>query len=120
MSFISRETSRQTGVKYEQKAADYLKSIGYEIIEMNYHSKHGEIDIIAVHESYIVFVEVKYRKDNFTGYPYEAVGVKKQKRIKYTAWMYLLKNGYNPEQVRCRFDVVSILSDDITLYTNAF
>ncbi len=75
------------------------------ILECNYYTKAGEIDIIARDEKYIVFIEVKFRRSNAYGYAVEAVDRRKQTRIRRTAQMYLCLNGY-PEQTPCRFDVI--------------
>lgn len=86
---------------------------------MNFYSRHGEIDIIANEDGYLVFVEVKYRKNTICGRPWEAVDYRKQQNLKYTASYYMMKKGYVPE-TPCRFDVVSILGSKISLYKNAF
>lgn len=52
---------RKIGTAYEQEAVLFLKQKGYRIIARNYYCKQGEIDIIAVDQNYLVFVEVKYR-----------------------------------------------------------
>ena len=72
---------RQVGGIYEQKAADYLSRQGFRIIEHNFYSRFGEIDLIAKDGKYLVFIEVKYRRDSACGTPLEAVTLKKQKRI---------------------------------------
>ena len=112
-------TAIATGQKYEALAADYLKSENYEIIEMNFHGRHGEIDIIAKDGKYLVFIEGKYRKSSVKGMPFEAVDKNKQKRIRQTALYYMIKNKYSCE-TPCRFDVVSILGHTVTLFKNAF
>ena len=53
---------RQTGACYERQAAEYLRELGYEILEQNYRCRLGEIDIVAKDGQYVVFCEVKYRK----------------------------------------------------------
>ena len=55
------KNNRQIGSKYEQLAADYLKKQGYCIVERNYYTPYGEIDIIAQQDEVLVFVEIKYR-----------------------------------------------------------
>lgn len=112
------ENKRETGRRYEQMAAAFLEQQGYEILEMNYQGKYGEIDLIARHGKILVFAEVKYRKTLRLGYPEEAVGPKKQKRIYHTARYYLYSHGL--ADVPCRFDVVSILGTRIRLIQNAF
>ena len=61
------------GVKGEQLAVDFLKDKKYEILERNYATKLGEIDIIAKQNNRIVFIEVKQRESLRYGYPREAI-----------------------------------------------
>lgn len=103
----------------EQKAADYLKQKGYRILERNFYSRYGEIDIIAREGKYLVFVEVKYRTNTSHGTPQEAVSYSKQRTICRVANYYCLKRGIQ-EGTACRFDVVAILGNDVTLFRNAF
>ena len=63
------QNRRRTGQLYERKAAAYLSACGYSILETNFYSHHGELDIIAKDGDTLVFVEVKYRKDTSMGYP---------------------------------------------------
>lgn len=112
------QNKRIVGNNYEKQAGQYLEKQGYEIIEYNFYSRSGEIDIIAKHEGYLVFVEVKYRKDNANGHPLEAVSISKQKSICKSAMYYMKKNGLFDMAVR--FDVVGILGKDITVVQNAF
>jgi len=113
------ENKRAIGNTYEEEAVKYLESKGFIMIQRNFRCKLGEIDIIAKKDSYIVFVEVKYRKDRTKGEPWEAVNYKKQQRIKNVARYFLLIHHYQ-ENTPCRFDVVTILGEEILLYENAF
>lgn len=102
---------RQTGNIYEQIAADYLVKNGYVILERNYYTRRGEIDIIAKDTvaDCIVFVEVKYRSGTGKGAPYEAVTKNKLFHITKAAQAYMLMQG-NME-IRSRIDVISILKE---------
>lgn len=64
---------RTLGKEKELLAAEWMKGHGYEILEMNYRCRQGEVDIVAKDGAYLVFVEVKYRRDAGAGYPAEAV-----------------------------------------------
>lgn len=112
------KNKRKIGANYEKISGEYLEKHGYDIIEYNFYSRTGEIDIIAMHEGYLVFVEVKYRENDNAGHPLEAVSVTKQRSISKCAAYYLKKhNLYN---VPVRFDVVGILGDKIQVVQNAF
>lgn len=113
------QNRRKVGGRYEDLAADYLTRQGYEILERNYRDRLGEIDIIAREGPYLVFVEVKYRKNLKNGYPEEAVCGRKQQRIRHTASYYLYRHGHG-EETPCRFDVVSIAGGEISLFRDAF
>lgn len=113
------ENKRCLGAGKEKIAADFLREQGYTILDKNFFCHGGEIDIIASEGDYLVFVEVKYRKNTRYGYPEEAVTAVKMKRIIKAARYYMYKNHYN-ENIPCRFDVVGILDDEIRLTRNAF
>ena len=109
---------RKEGSKYEDAAAEYLENAGYKILERNFYTHFGEIDIIAWKDGMIVFVEVKYRKSLKRGHPLEAVTKTKQQRIFKSAVYYLYKEG--KENAACRFDVIGILDGSVTHIENAF
>ena len=109
---------RKIGSEYEKAAGEYLKQQGYEILEYNYRCKTGEMDIIARDGEYLVFCEVKYRKDTGKGHPSEAVDARKQRVISRCAQYYLMIKG--KEYIPCRFDVVSIMDGEIMLFKDAF
>ena len=110
---------RRVGTEYERQAAEFLTGLGYRIVEMNYRGRRGEVDLIGWEEGYLVFIEVKYRKDVQAGYPAEAVGSSKQRKISRAAAYYCQKNRI-PESQACRFDVVSILGEQVELIRDAF
>ena len=110
---------RTIGTRYEALAAEYLRRQGLIILETNYRSRQGEIDLIARDGSYLVFVEVKFRRDDRKGAPSEAVGIQKQGRIRAVAAYYLYKHRCE-ETTPCRFDVIAILGEEITWIRDAF
>lgn len=97
---------RRLGLSGEEWASDYLRGKGYEILERNFRTPLGEIDIIAKERNTIVFVEVKTRASETYGRAEEAVGFTKQHQIIRVAQIYLKANG--KENADCRFDVVAI------------
>lgn len=115
---VVRLNKRRKGNDYERVAGNYLESQGYQILEYNFYTRAGEIDIIAKHEGYLVFLEVKYRKDENKGHPLEAVQIQKQRTISRCALYYMKKKGVSDMPVR--FDVVGILGEEIILIQNAF
>jgi putative endonuclease len=109
---------RAVGLQYEQLAVDYLKQQNYEILERNFYTHAGEIDLIARDGTAIVFIEVKYRSSKANGFPQEAVTQKKQQRMIRSAQYYLYHN--HMENIPCRFDVIAILGKEISHIQNAF
>ena len=110
---------RKEGAYYENLVAEYLKTQGYEILEKNYRCRIGEIDLIAKEGETLVFVEVKYRRDDKMGNPKEAVDRKKQKKIYMTASYYLMRECGRMD-IPCRFDVAAVLGEQIEVVKNAF
>jgi putative endonuclease len=110
------------GEKGESLAARFLKKNGYKILEQNYRTKLGEIDIIATERKTIVFVEVKTRKSTRYGSPKWAVTPLKQRKISMVALHYL--KATKQTDARARFDVVAIILNRdepcIEIVKNAF
>lgn len=113
------ENRRRVGAAYEEKAAEYLCSQGYRILERNFRCRLGEIDLIAEDCEVLVFLEVKYRKSSRYGSPAEAVTPAKQKTICRVADFYRMSRRV-PESKSCRFDVVAILGEQVQIYKDAF
>ena len=108
------------GFCFEELAQKYLKDNKYIILDTNFLCKFGEIDIVALKDGVLVFVEVKGRKNTDFGYPREYVTYAKIRKIISTANYYLLRKKY--DNVLCRFDVIEIISDikEINHIENAF
>lgn len=95
----------------EDLAARYLNQKNYQIIERNFRSKLGEIDIIARQGKTLIFCEVKTRLNNAYGYPFEAVTMHKQNKIRKVAELYLIKaRNETGNYDSIRFDVISVVS----------
>ena len=95
------------GQQAEAAAAQFLISRGYILLEQNFTTRYGEIDIIARHENALVFIEVKARRGHRHGSPREAVNFSKQKKIIAVATHYLKQHEIH--DTRIRFDVVAML-----------
>ena len=111
-----------TGKEGEKIAAAYLKKNGYRIIEINFRCSIGEIDIVAKEKDDLVFIEVKTRKSIELGYPEQAVGIRKQKKMSQLALWYLQKRKI--ANTNARFDVVAVTlipeKNEVRLIKNAF
>ena len=91
------------------QAAAYLQKKHYKIVTVNYRCRYGEIDLIAANRKYLVFVEVKLRKNNRFANAYEFVDHYKQERLRTTAELYL---SQNPTNLQPRFDVIEVYAPD--------
>jgi len=121
--FKLKDSSKiHTGKEGEKIAAAFLKKNGYRILETNFRCAAGEIDIIARDKNELVFIEVKTRKSEKMGFPEQAVGIKKQKKISQLALWYFQKK--NISETAARFDVLAIImqpaGNEIRLIKNAF
>lgn len=106
----------------ESFTAGWLERRGFRIVARNYHSRYGEIDIIAEDAQYIVFVEVKTRKPGAMVSAVESVTREKQQKIVLTAESYLMKR---PSALQPRFDVAAVttlggIPQELCYFQNAF
>ncbi len=110
---------RSVGTHKEKMAEEFLLSRGVRIVERNYRNRQGEIDLIGIDGEYLVFFEVKYRKNNSKGYPEDAVSFYKQRNICKVADYYRLVKQVRGD--RCiRYDVIAIEGEEIRWIKNAF
>ena len=107
------------GSLYEEKAIKYLIDNGFKIIKQNYHCKIGEIDIIAIKDNILRFIEVKYRKNDLYGTPIQAVNLAKQKKI-YSAAQWFLAEHNISDNMCCSFDVIAIEGNNIEYIFNGY
>ncbi len=111
--------TRSDGIQGELIAKEYLQKQGYRIVQLNYSTKVGEIDIIAAKDGVAVFCEVKRRSSNKYGSGLESVTPDKIRKIIKTAEIFLLskKASYVP----CRFDVIVVGDSEVVEHVpNAF
>lgn len=104
------KTSRNIvlGKAGENIAKEYLMTLGFEIIDTNWHySKNSEIDIIAKDKNTLVFVEVKTRSSLNFGHPFEAIDSKKVKKIYMAGLAYLEQTKVDYKNYR--IDAVSVI-----------
>ena len=101
--------SKITGAWGEAQAAEYLRRKHYSLVATGYSSKFGEIDLIVKDRKFLVFVEVKLRKNAKFAQALEYVDRRKQDRLRITASVYLAEN---PTKLQPRFDVIEIYAPE--------
>ena len=99
-----KQFNRKIGKDGEEIAAKYLSDKGYKILEKNYYTKFGEIDLIALKNSVLIFVEVKLKHGDGFGTPEEMIGNSKLSQVQRMAEFYLMDNPdiakkYNSYQI---------------------
>lgn len=112
------QNNRRVGKTQEARAVLELEKRGYQVLQKNFRCRIGEIDVIARHQGYLVFVEVKYRRDAKKGCAAEAVTWRKQQIISRVADFYILTHCM--EVPPCRFDVAAFDGETFQIYENAF
>lgn len=112
------QNNRKVGEAQENRTVLELEKLGYRILQKNFRCRIGEIDIVALHQGYLVFVEVKYRKNHRSGYAAEAVTRRKQQIISRVADYYIRTHYHTFPS--CRFDVAALDGEQVTIYENAF
>ncbi len=122
-NFKKKVESLAFGKSSEKLAEKHLRSKGYTIIETNYRCREGEVDIVARQGDYLVFCEVKARRNKSYGSALEGVTPQKIKKIRLAAAHYIHKKKL--QGVDCRFDILTIdKSEDggikVELIQNAF
>lgn len=100
-------TTREQGEYTENLACQYLKNKGFKLIEKNFNCRVGEIDLIMKDNDNLVFVEVRYRRNNDFGSGAESITASKQSKLIKTASLYLQQHA-KLNKLPSRFDVVSI------------
>ena len=99
----------------EAQAADFLQRKHYTLVAAGYYCKFGEIDLIVKNRRFLVFVEVKLRRNDKFAQAHEYVDRRKQERLRTTASMYLAEN---PTKLQPRFDVIEIYAPQGTATQN--
>jgi len=93
------------GLQYESQAKDFLLQSGLTLLEQNYHSRFGEIDLIMLHQDVVCFIEVKFRNSVDFGGAAWAISAQKRKKIVKTALVFIIQNG-RYKQHSMRFDAL--------------
>ncbi len=101
-------SKRQIGNQYETLAKQFLLRRGLRFIDQNFLTKFGEIDLIFQQDQTIVFVEVKYRKNDSFGSAAEMVTYAKMRKLIKTAHIWLSRQRHTGHNINYRFDVIAI------------
>jgi len=109
---------KKKGEAAEEKAVSYLKDSGYEILDRNFYTRYGELDIIAKDGDTLVIIEVRSKSNKIFGLPEESITKKKIEKILKTTEVYLYEK--KPDYTEIRFDIISILNNNISHIKNAF
>lgn len=99
------------GEDAELACCNHLRSQGLKLIDSNFSCRYGEIDIIMLDKKVLVFVEVRFRKNNNFGGGLESITASKQRKLRKTAELYLQQNN---RYENARFDVVSMSKNNQT------
>ena len=100
-----KQDNKITGATGERAAAELLRKKGYEILERNFQTKFGEIDLVCRKDEVTVFVEVKTKTSDEFGEPWEMVNQYKLEQVKRMGELWNIKNNW---QGQCRIDVVGV------------
>jgi putative endonuclease len=119
MARPSRDLSKKAlGVYGETLAARWYEARGYTVVARNWRCRDGEIDLIVRQGRSVVFCEVKTRSSDTFGAPIEAVGWKKQRKLRALAAIWITESGARPASIR--FDVASVLRRQVEVHEAAF
>lgn len=111
---------REVGIEKEQLACEFLARHGICILERNFRTRTGEIDLIGRKDHTLIFFEVKYRESEKYGYPAQAVTRKKQMTICRVSDQYRIMHGEFAAYMAVRYDVIAILGNHISWIPDAF
>lgn len=98
--------NKELGQEGERLAAEYLQDEGWKIVERNYRHGHAEIDLIALNNDLLIFVEVKIRTNTAYGMPEDFVTEKQAENILKAAGQFMQEKDWNGN---IRFDIISII-----------
>jgi putative endonuclease len=109
---VSRDPRRELGALGEQVAAEHLKRRGFEIVERNYRTRWGELDIVAYDGRTLAFVEVKTRRQRRgQPCPLEAIRSRKRLQVRQMALRWLQERRERPHADVLRFDAIGVTLD---------
>jgi putative endonuclease len=108
---MANDLRRQFGATGEQLAAEHLQRRGFTIVERNYRTRWGELDIVASNGGTLVFCEVRSRVGAEAGLALESVGPRKRAQVRKLAFRWLSERTSRPHAPNLRFDVIGVTLD---------
>ena len=108
---MSTDLRHRLGKQGEQLAAEHLTRLGYEIVERNYRTRWGELDIVAFNGTTLAFCEVKTRRLNTHGGPFEGFRAPQRKRLRKMAGAWMIEHTDRPYAELVRFDAIGVTID---------
>ncbi len=104
-----KKYNKQTGGRGEVEARRLLEGKGFEVLEMNWGNKWGEVDLICLDGEMVVFAEVKAKIGDLYGAPWQMVNGRKLAQVRRMGGLFLLERGWGERS--CRVDVVGVVFD---------
>jgi putative endonuclease len=108
---VSGDRRKRLGDAGEELAAEHLVRRGFRILERNYRTRWGELDIVAFDGTTLAFVEVKSRRAAAGRTPFESVHARKRKQVRRMAAIWLSERSGRPIASALRFDAIGITFD---------
>jgi putative endonuclease len=108
---VSTDLRHRLGKHGEQLAAEHLARLGFEIVERNYRTRWGELDIVAYDGTTLAFCEVKTRRLSAGGGPFEGLGAPQRQRVRKMAGSWLIERTPRPHAELVRFDAIGVTID---------
>lgn len=107
---MKKDPRKMVGRRGEEVASLYLVEKGFVIVERNWHTRQGELDLVAQKENQLIFVEVRTTSSNRFGYGFQSVDHRKQQKVRRLALQYLQQRRLFHMSIR--FDVISVLLNE--------
>jgi len=108
---MSTDLRHRLGKHGEQIAAEHLVRLGYEIVERNYRTRWGELDIVAFDGETLAFCEVKTRRLSPAGGPLDGLRAPQRQRLRKMAGQWLIERTNRPHSDLIRFDAIGVTID---------
>jgi putative endonuclease len=117
-----RAYRQRLGARGEDRAADWYRAAGYDVVARNWRCAEGELDLVVVRPGELVFCEVKTRASDRFGVPAEAVTIAKQRRLRTLAARFLAEHPLDVGAAagNIRFDVVAVTGSTVDVIEAAF